>query len=330
MKDPIIKRNFQAALRTNIQEFREDNVGEDVNINEEWQKLKTVTTKTMEEVLKPDKTNKRNKQWFDQDCEDIVTRSKEMRKIWLSNTDDVEKKTRYEECCREAKRTIRAKKRKYIEDKIDQAEKDRTKNNAKEFYRTTRFFRKGYTPRIDLIKDKDGNLIADEAKALEEWKQYFEKLLNGGDMVDHSIEEWTYLNEEEIEPPNLDEVMKVIKRLKSGKAAGGDMIPSEVLKNGGEELTLEIWKLICKIWECEQTPDDWKEAIVCPVFKKGDVMICGNYRGISLLCITYKVLSMTILNRITPLVESKMGSEQAGFRKNRSTIDQIHNLRQIL
>ncbi|KAL1462186.1 hypothetical protein WDU94_014046 [Cyamophila willieti] len=168
----------------------------------------------------------------------------------------------------------------------------------------------------DLIKDNDGNLISDESKALERWKNYFENLLNCDVSRDtrNEEEQLVYLNEEEIEAPTPLEIVNVINKLKTGKAAGEDKIPAEVLKAGGEELNMKICNLIQKIWSSEKIPDDWKNAVVCPILKKGDVMNCENYRGIALLSVTYKILSMLILKRLTTYTERIMGPEQAGFR----------------
>ena len=59
-------------------------------------------------------------------------------------------------------------------------------------------------------------------------------------------------------------------------------------------------------------------------------MECSNYRGISLLNIAYKILSSILFMRISPFAENIIGNYQCGFRKNRSTINQIFTLRQIL
>ena len=59
-------------------------------------------------------------------------------------------------------------------------------------------------------------------------------------------------------------------------------------------------------------------------------MDCSNYRQISLLCHCIKIFSWIILQRIKSRTEEIGLTEvQAGFRTNRSTIDQIFTLRQL-
>ena len=76
-------------------------------------------------------------------------------------------------------------------------------------------------------------------------------------------------------------------------------------------------------------PEHWKESIIVPIYKKGEKTNCSNYRGISLLLTCYKILSNIILGRLTPYVDEIIGDHQC-FRRNRSTIDQIFCIRQIL
>jgi hypothetical protein len=38
-------------------------------------------------------------------------------------------------------------------------------------------------------------------------------------------------------------------------------------------------------------PDQWKESIIVPIHKTGDKTDCNNYREISLLSTSYKILS---------------------------------------
>jgi hypothetical protein len=58
---------------------------------------------------------------------------------------------------------------------------------------------------------------------------------------------------------------------------------------------------------------------VVSVHKKGDKTDCSNYRGISLLSTSYKILS-NILSRLTPYADAILGDHQCGFRRNQRLI----------
>jgi len=61
-----------------------------------------------------------------------------------------------------------------------------------------------------------------------------------------------------------------------------------------------------KIWDEETLPAEWTEGIICPMYKKGDRLICSNYRPITLLNVVYKIFSILINNRLNKIVESKL------------------------
>jgi hypothetical protein len=82
-----------------------------------------------------------------------------------------------------------------------------------------------------------------------------------------------------------------VSKLKNGKAPGHDQIPAKLIKEGGIKLKKVIYELILKIWEEEIIPHERKYGIICPIHKKGDTMICDNYRAVTLLCSTYKILA---------------------------------------
>ena len=48
-----------------------------------------------------------------------------------------------------------------------------------------------------------------------------------------------------------------------------------------------------------------------------------SYRPISLLCVHYKILERLIYARVEPLIDPLLPKEQAGFRRGKSTVDQV-------
>lgn len=130
--------------------------------------------------------------------------------------------------------------------------------------------------------------------------------------------------------PTYSEVKNAIEKLKNCKAPGEDGIVAELLKYGGERLFNHIHDLIVKVWSKEELPKEWKIGLICPIYKKGDKLECSNYRGITLLDTSYKVLSNILYERMLPHAERILGDYQCGFRPGRSTIDQIFTIRQLL
>jgi hypothetical protein len=73
-------------------------------------------------------------------------------------------------------------------------------------------------------------------------------------------------------------------------------------------------------------PDAWKKAIVIPLPKPGKPSDDANsYRPISLTSCFCKIFERIITNRLSWFVEhhNLLGPEQAGFRKQRSTIEPL-------
>jgi hypothetical protein len=92
---------------------------------------------------------------------------------------------------------------------------------------------------------------------------------------------------------------------------------------------LEVHKLSKFIWNKEELPHPWKESVVVAIHRKCDKTDCSNYRGISSLSTSYKILSNIPLARLTPYADEIIGDHQYGFWLNRSTIDQTFCLADI-
>ena len=105
-----------------------------------------------------------------------------------------------------------------------------------------------------------------------------------------------------------------IEKLKRHKSPGIDQIPAVLVKAGGRTIRSGIYKFIHSVGNKEELPEGWKESIIVPIYKKGDKTDCSNYRGMSLLSITYRILSNILLSRYTQYVEEIIGDDQCGFQ----------------
>ena len=91
---------------------------------------------------------------------------------------------------------------------------------------------------------------------------------------------------------------------------------------------IDVLTEICnRIWKTGAWPTPWTQSLIITLPKKGNLQLCQNYRTISLISHSSKVMLKVILNRLKPQAEEIIAEEQAGFRAGRSTTEQIFNLR---
>jgi len=57
--------------------------------------------------------------------------------------------------------------------------------------------------------------------------------------------------------------------IKGHKSPGIDPIPAELNKSVGRTGRCDINKLINSIWNKQKLPEEWKESIIVPIYKKG-------------------------------------------------------------
>jgi len=132
-------------------------------------------------------------------------------------------------------------------------------NNITDLYIRVNSLRKGYQPRLGLIRNVHGDLQADPTKILEIWKSYFDKLLN--------VHERRNLKNVDTEPSEI-EVEISIKKLKIFESPGIDNIPAELIKAGGRALVKKLHKLISAVRRKQKLPKEWNISVIVPIYKK--------------------------------------------------------------
>ena len=113
----------------------------------------------------------------------------------------------------------------------------------------------------------------------------------------------------------------MLKLTKNGKTPGQYNINSELYKHAAEEFKLRLLKFLNNIHRENCIPNDWRNAVITPLFKKGDRRKPQNYRGISILNTCYKIYSRILNMKLRNYSEVFMTETQNGFRKGRSCTD---------
>jgi len=101
-------------------------------------------------------------------------------------------------------------------------------------------------------------------------------------MFNYDIQTEVHTAEPLVPEPSVVEFELAIEELKSHKSSGSDQIPSELIKAGGRIVHYGIHKHVISICNKEELPEEWKQSIIVPVYRKGNKTDCSNYTAISL------------------------------------------------
>jgi len=168
----------------------------------------------------------------------------------------------------EASRHFRDEKKAYLRAKIEELETKSKIQNIRELYRGINDIKKGYQPRFNIVKDEEGDLVADSNSIVARRRKYFSQLFNAHGVRD--IGQAEIHTAEPLEPePSAAEVELAIDKLKSHKSPVIDQIPAKLIKAGCRTICLDIHKLITSIWKKEKLPEEWKESIIEPLTRMG-------------------------------------------------------------
>jgi hypothetical protein len=109
-----------------------------------------------------------------------------------------------------------------------------------------------------------------------------------------------------------------------------------MLKFGGSQVERALWQLFNEIWtKDERFPIAWSRGLIFPIFKGGPEeakLLPSKYRGITLLSVIGQLYTIVLNERLVEFCEAKaiLAEEQAGFRRERSTIDQLFIMHELI
>ena len=172
---------------------------------------------------------------------------------------------------------------------------------------------------------KKDNCVSDSITP-QQWYSYFKQLLNPISDLNKFSMEFDFRENLELDANfNFCELKSAVVKLKVNKAPGVDAVPTEFFKGMSDDNLRVILTQINRVYEGDSFPDNFTQAIVFPLFKRGDLAVISNFRGISFLTSFYKLYTQLLLHRIQLFVfrNSILCENQAGFRKGYSTFDNI-------
>ena len=331
LQDPTVQTEYRVAL-TNRYQVLQETMEENISVENMWKQQKEAWTETCKEVVGYKKSDQ--KPWISSETlAKVETRRTIKNKVNNSRTRTLKQEalTRYQLANEEVKKSARKDKRAYYDRLATEAEEAAGARNMKAMFDTMKKLSNRPAKTSMPVKDKEGTVLNTTQQQLDRWAEHFKELLNQIP-PDHraDIPPADMPLDINCNTPTKAEIRKAIKQIKNNKAPGPDGIPAEALKADIETSVNMLHELFSEIWSADDIPDEWKEGHIIKLPKKGDLSICGNYRGIMLLSAPGKVLNRVILVRIKSAVDKKLRDMQAGFREDRSCADQIATLRIII
>ena len=132
--------------------------------------------------------------------------------------------------------------------------------------------------------------------------------------------------------PSLDEIRTALLSLVVGnKAVGINGILPKMVKACSDELLVYLLDLFSSIWVRESVPQEWRNASLVAVPKKGDLSSCDNWHGISLLDVVgSNVFAKIVQQRLQAIVKEEVADSQCGFQCNCGCIDMILCVNQLI
>ena len=119
---------------------------------------------------------------------------------------------------------------------------------------------------VSVIKDQTGEMLTDEVKIKEMWREYFSYLLN----IENAREQLREVPAVEgpVQEISREEVKKAIESMKKGKAAGCSGLPIDLIKHLGENGVDMMHEILKKVLEEEQMPEEWKKSEIIPIYEQ--------------------------------------------------------------
>ena len=206
-------------------------------------------------------------------------------------------------------------------------EQSNSKGNTRDLFEASIDITGTSTPRIGIVKNKQGKDLSEAVEVKARWKEYTEDLYRCDSIISEEFLAKDFTREPSI---SESEVIRAMKEGANGKAPGIDNIPIELFKEGGNEAIVMITKICNRIWDTAEWPRQWKQSIYIPLPRKGDPRACENNRTISRIVHASKIVLKVIQKHLEQYLEREIPDKQSGFRKNRGTRDQISNLRRLM
>nr|VZI17162.1 unnamed protein product [Spirometra erinaceieuropaei] len=308
---------------------------ENTSVENRWCQLRDTVQSTALAVL--GRAPRQHQDWFDDNdaaIRNLLAEKNRLHKAYVDHPTE-DNKAAFYRSRRQLQQRLREMQDAWTARKAEEIQGYADRNEWKNFFSAIKAAYGPPTKGTPPLLSADGNtLLTEKTQILQRWAEHFRGVLNRPSTISDAAIESLPNVETSVDlelPSTLQETIRAVQQLSSGKAPGSDAIPAEVYKHVGPQLMDHLTAIFQVMWHQRGVPQNFKYATILHLYKrKGSRQVCDNHRDISLLNIAGKIFVRLLLNRLNKHLEQGVLPEsQCGFRRHRGTTDMIFAARQL-
>ena len=327
----LYKRADMVGLKDHMAQFKDAYLSEDhshMSVNDMWVKFKTGFVEAVERFIPSKMTKtKYSVPWIDATIKRLV---KKRHKLYLRarKSKDPDVKIHYKRFRAHVQKVLRDAYWKYVSNiftfENDSSDPDTPKpEKIKKFWSFVKSLKKDAYGITSLREN--GILKTDSKEKANICNRQFQSAFTREDDSDppsKGASPFSSMGDITVDPKR---VTKLLDGLNVHKASGPDGLNARVLKECSNEISPILALIYNESLARGEVPDEWRQANVSPVFKKGEKYDAANYRPVSLTCICCKTLEHILVSNINKhlALDSILADCQHGFRSQRSCETQL-------
>ena len=313
--DPQLRQEVATAVGRHLKA----NPPGDSSVDDAEAAFAAAIMRTAELVISPQERRKPGRGWSgDARTEvELQAATDAMRTAWQRlkmDTRDAQLRRAVRKACNWLKRVRSTAVVRFFERHVVELEKQLRMGDQHGFFQNIKSVQLEETKKVEsqCVRDEEGRLLRDKGRIRERWVRFFRSLLNSkSDTLDADIPKRlpqhpvaSALGIESTE----EDIAAAMKAMANANAVEPDGLSAELLKLGLQQdrtILQELHRLTILIWRQGKVPQQWKDAVITVLHKKGDKTECGNYRGISLVSHAGKVLLKVVARRLSAYCEAR-------------------------
>jgi len=320
------KYNYFRADYCKIREFISnsnlDHLSNLKDVEQQWANIKKEILAARDQFVPKNKISKKRSKWVNKKVLKCRTAKNKAWKSYIKSNRDSKLYDIYKSKLNESVKVNRSAKIEFEKKLASNVKKD-----SKSFYAYIRSKQRNKV-KVGPVKDDQNNIITDDAKTADLLNDYFASVFTVEDLS--NMPKVIGLNK------NLPRIVsnliiddsvvhKKLSELNVNKSPGPDQIHPKLLYELRNELAKPLAYLFNLSLEYSIIPQEWRQASVVPLFKKGKKEKCENYRPVSLTCIICKILESIIKDKLIEHFDKYklIRDSQHGFTKNRSCLTNL-------